>query len=395
MLFVETTATKKVAALTQKIRAVQGGTSASKTISILCVLIAMAQKDTVPTVTSIVSESLPHLKIGAIRDFKKIMAAHGYWQDKRWSKSDFTYTFETGSIFEFFGADNVSKLHGGRRDRGFMNEANHLSLESFDQFEVRTREFVFLDWNPSVEFWFYTDVKGQRDDVDHIRLTFRDNEACPPEIVKSILARRNRTGWYRVYGRGLLGEVEGRIYKDWKVIPEVPHEAKLIRRCLDFGYSMDPTAIVDIYEYNNGYILDELLYRKGMKNGKIADFITNQEEDVLVVADSSEPKSIDEISDYGVAIIGAEKGADSVRHGIQLVQDLEHRISVTKRSANLIKENRNYLWLYDKNGKIVSPNIPDDDCDDHCMDAVRYGFGSIKKPKKKGAHVHRPKITRR
>jgi phage terminase large subunit len=372
MLFQITTATKKIASLTKKIRAVAGGTSASKTISILVYLIHLAQSDKTPTLTSVVSESVPHLKRGALRDFKNILKAHGYWLDKNWNATDSIYTFETGSQIEFFSADNPDKLRGGRRDRLFMNEANNMALDVFDQLEVRTKEFVFLDWNPTNEFWFYTDVLHKRADVDFITLTYKDNEALSPEIISAIEARRNNKGWWKVYGEGQLGEVEGKIYKGWQIIDEIPHEARLERYGLDFGYSNDPTAIIAIYRFNGGFIFDEITYQKGLTNKQIADILTNQPLS-LVVADSAEPKSIDEIHSYGINIIPAKKGQGSINQGIQYVQD--QRISVTKRSVNVIKEYRNYLWRTDRDGKIL--NIPED-IYNHAMDAIRYGLDSFK-----------------
>src|ERR1035437_4390927 len=214
MLFQITSATTKIANLTKKIRAVAGGTSASKTISILIYLIHQAQSDKIPTLTSVVSESIPHLKRGAMRDFKNILKGHNYWKDKNWNATDSIYKFETGSQIEFFSVDNPDKLRGGRRDRLFMNEANNVPLDAFDQLEVRTKEFVFLDWNPTREFWFYTEVLNKRFDVDFITLTYKDNEALSPEIISSIEARRANKNWWRVYGLGLLGDVEGKIYKD-------------------------------------------------------------------------------------------------------------------------------------------------------------------------------------
>lgn len=375
-MFQATTALKKIQALTKKVRAVQGGTSSSKTISILLFLIDKAQRDKIPTLTSVISESLPHLRRGAIRDFKNIMKSHHYWKEANWSETNKTYTFETGSEIEFFPADDDSKLRGGRRDRAFLNEANNLKLEAFDEIEVRTKEFIFLDWNPTNEFWFYTEVKGKREDVDHIILNYLDNEAVPDEIRASIEARRNRKGWWQVYGLGELGEVEGKIYKDWQIIDEIDHHARLERYGLDFGYTNDPSCLVAIYYYNGGYILDEILYQKGMSNKQIADVINNQEKR-LVIADSAEPKSIDEIKSYGVNILPAEKGSDSVRAGIQLVQD--QRISVTSRSVNIIREYRNYMWETNKDGAII--NVPEHQFS-HSMDAIRYGLVSIlKKPK--------------
>ena len=192
MAYTLTTATKKIAGLTKKIRVAQGGTSASKTVSILLHLIHEAQSDMKPTLTSVVSESIPHLKRGAMRDFKNILLAHGYWKDKSWNATDSIYTFETGSQIEFFSTDNGDKLRGGRRDRCFMNEANNCTLDAFDQLEVRTREYVYLDYNPTNEFWLM-DVREQRpDDVDFLVLTYLDNEALSQEIIDSIESRKNR-----------------------------------------------------------------------------------------------------------------------------------------------------------------------------------------------------------
>jgi phage terminase large subunit len=366
-----TTATKKVQSLKRKIRAVQGGTSASKTISILLVLIDLAQRDKKATLTSVVAESIPHLKRGARRDFKNIMIEHRYWRDDRWNETDGVYTFETGSQIEFFSTDNSDKLRGARRDRLFMNEANNISFDAFDQLEVRTKEFVYLDWNPTNEFWFYTEILGKRDDVEHIILTYKDNEALSKEIINSIEQRKGRVGWWKVYGEGHLGEVEGKIYRDWAIIDSVPHEARLERFGLDYGYSNDPTAIIAIYKYNGGFIWDEITYQKGLSNKQIADILNNQPK-ALVVADSAEPKSNDELMLYGVNVMPANKGQGSVNHGIQIVQD--QRISVTKRSVNTIKEYRNYLWLTDKDGKIL--NVPEDGFN-HAMDAGRYAMETL------------------
>jgi phage terminase large subunit len=384
MSYVATTATRKILSLQKRIRAIQGGTSASKTISILLYLIDRAQCDKTPTLTSIVSESFPHLKRGSMKDFVSIMTEHDYFDDNRWNKTDYTYTFETGSKIEFFSADQPGKVRGPRRDRLFMNEANNMPFEVFEQLEVRTKEFVFLDWNPTNEYWFYTDVLHKRDDVDHATLTYKDNEALDPAIVRSIEMRKDRKGWWQVYGLGQLGEVEGKIYKEWQIIDDIPHEARLERYGLDFGYSNDPSSIIALYYYNSGYILDEICYQKGMSNKMLADTIINEKQ-ALVIADSAEPKSIDEIKSYGVTIIPAEKGPDSVVNGIQIVQD--QRVSVTKRSINVIREYRNYLWETDKDGKIL--NEPEHTFS-HSMDAIRYAITSMIRPKKTSVSVHRP-----
>lgn len=374
MSFKITTALRKILKLNARIKAIPGGTSASKTIGVLQVLIDKSQRDKKAKLTSIVSESMPHLKKGCIRDFKRIMKEHDYWEESRWFETDKIYTFETGSQIEFFGADQADKLRGGRRDRLFINEANNISFEAFEELEVRTREEVYLDWNPTNEFWYYTEVKGKRTDVEELVLTYKDNEALDIETIKSIEQRINRKGWWLVYGLGQLGEVEGKIYKDWKIIDEIPHEARLERRGLDFGYSNDPTAIIDLYKYNDGFIIDETAYQKGLTNKQIADIISNlTNPQTLVVADSAEPKSIDEIKSYGINIIGVMKGQDSVRQGIQYVQD--QKISVSKRSVNVIREYRNFLWKTDKDGKIL--NEPEHQFK-HSMDAISYAFDSYK-----------------
>lgn len=364
-MFAETTALKRIANLDRKIRCVQGGTAAGKTIATLLYLIAMAQTDKKKTLTSVVSESVPHLKRGALRDFKNIMQEHSYWSDANWNGTDMIYTFETGSQIEFFSTDNGDKLRGARRDRCFMNEANNCTLDAFDQLEVRTKEFIILDWNPTNEFWVYTEVMQNREDHEHIILTYRDNEALPQEIINSIESRRNRANWWKVYGEGQLGEVEGKIYTGWRQIDEIPHEARRIGRGLDFGYSNDPSACVDIYEYNGGFIFDELFYRKGMSNSEIATAL--KDDDIITVADSAEPKSIDEIKSYGVTIVPSEKGQGSVLQGISLVQD--QSVSVTKCSHNVWTEYQNYLWERDKNNATL--NKPEHGFN-HALDGVRY-----------------------
>ena len=366
----------------KRVRAVQGGTSASKSFSILMYLIAKAQTDYIknkdgsmemkPTLTSIVSESFPHLKRGVMRDFINIMSEQGYYKEERWNRTDFTYTFETGSKIEFFSADQPDKVRGPRRDRLFMNECNNLHYDTFGQLEIRTKEFIFLDWNPTVDFWFYTEVLPRKD-CEHIILTYKDNEGLDPRIVEAIEQRRGNVSWWRVYGEGQLGEVEGKIYRNWEVVERIPHEARLERYGLDFGYTNDPTAIVGIYYYNGGYILDEVSYEKGMSNKQIADLFKNIDR-AMIVADSAEPKSIDELRGYGLNVIPAKKGKDSVRNGIATVQS--QKISVTFQSSNIVKEYKNYMWRYDKNGKPVSPNEPEGGLD-HALDAIRYSITTL------------------
>lgn len=372
MTFQVTTATKKLLKLNKRIKAVCGGTSGSKTISILMILIDKAGSNENLKIDAM-SESYPHLEAGLIADFKKIMIEQGYWKDTLWNETKHFYTFETGSVLQFISIDKLGKAHGPRRDILFLNEANNIAYAIFDQLEIRTRLEIWLDWNPSSEFWYYTEIKNKVDH-DFITLTYLDNEALAPQLRERIESKRGNKNWWQVYGLGQLGEVEGKIYKDWQIIDELPHEARLERRGIDFGYTNDPTAIIDVYKYNGGFILDEVTYQKGLSNKNISDILSNKEK-ILGIADSAEPKSIDELLAYGHNILPANKGPGSVNQGIQLVQD--QRISVTKHSLNLIKEYRNYLWKTDRDGKII--NEPEGG-NDHLMDALRYALSSFVTP---------------
>lgn len=374
--FVDTTATRRVFELTKRIRAVCGGTSASKTISILIWLIDYCQvKNKRPKLCTVVSESYPHLEKGTMLDFQNIMKDRGYWNDSRWNKTKHSYSFETGNTLEFFSVDTYGKAHGLRRDVLFVNECNNVPFSIVDQLIVRTREIIWLDWNPTSEFWIYTEVLPKRNDVDFITLTYKDNEALDINTIKEIETRKDNKNWWKVYGLGQLGEIEARVYTGWNIIDEVPESAKLVRYGLDFGYSQDPTVIIAVYYLNNGFIIDELVYLKRLSNRVIADILLNKQR-ALVIADSSEPKSIDEIASYGVSIIGSKKGSGSVNQGIQYVQ--EQKISITKRSINTIKAYRNYIFITDKNNRVI--NEPDDTVHEwsNAMDAIRYAISSLK-----------------
>lgn len=368
----DTTATRRIFAMRKRIRAVSGGTSASKTISILVWLIDYCQstknRDKLATV---VSESYPHLEKGAMLDFETIMKDRGYWNDKLWNQTKHTYTFETGNRLEFFSVDTYGKAHGPRRDVLFVNECNNLHYNIVDQLITRTREIVWLDWNPTSEFWFYTDMLPRRNDIEFITLTYKDNEALDRVTIDEIESHMHNKAWWQVYGLGQLGEVEGRIYKGWIILDDIPPEAKLVRYGLDFGYSNDPTASDAIYRWNGAFIIDEAIHQKGLSNKQIADIFLNRDR-ALIVADSAEPKSIDELVNYGLNIISAQKGQGSVLQGIQYVQD--QKIFITSRSVNTLKEYRNYLWMTDKDGRVVNEPSP---IWNHHMDDIRYGLESL------------------
>lgn len=195
-----------------------------------------------------------------------------------------------------------------------------------------------------------------------------------PQVIKDEIEddKANRPALFKHKWLGEPSSTERKIYKNWNIVETIPHEARLERYGLDFGYSNDPTAIVAIYYYNGGYILDEIAYQKGLSNKQIAD-IMKQVESAVIIADSAEPKSIDELRQFGLSVMPVAKGRDSVEHGIQFVQ--HQKISVTKRSFNVWDEYMRYLWMQDKDGKII--NKPEHKWS-HSMDAIRYGFDGFK-----------------
>lgn len=349
----------------------EGGTRSGKTHSNLTVLYHIVNSR--PSLASVVSESFPHLKRGAIRDYKRILEDQKMWDNKKWNKTDYIYQLRDDKTLEFFSADNDSKVHGPERDFLFLNEAQNIPYETVRQLFVRTKKTIFIDFNPTREFWVHTDLKNDPKCL-WIHSTYKDNPYLTPEQVAEIERNKNNKTWWSIYGEGKVAESEGAVYTGWKIVDDIPHEARLERRGLDFGYTNDPSALVDIYHYNGGYILDQQLYRKGMSNKQIADYIlTLPDQSVLTIADSAEPKSIDEIKSYGANILPATKGRDSVAQGIQFIQG--QKISITKRSTDGLKEYRNYLWKTDKDGKIL--NVPED-LFNHFMDAMRYGFDSLR-----------------
>jgi phage terminase large subunit len=364
-----TTVIKKIRKLDKFVKGVQGGTSAGKTFGILPILIHIAAKYS-NTEISIVAESIPHLKRGAMKDFKKIMIATHRYLDMRWNASDFKYTFANGSVIEFFSADNDAKLRGARRDYLYMNECNNMTFHAYTELASRTKKGVYLDWNPVNEFWFHTELQGD-DDVDFLIVNYQDNEACPESALNFILKAKEKSktstyweNWYRVYGLGEIGNLEGVIFDNWKTIDTIPSEANLLGIGLDFGYTNDPTAIVEVYNWNGKRILNEICYRTGMVNSDIAKVLPNY---VPIYADSSEPKSIEEIRRHGKTIKGVTKGKDSINFGIQVMQQQEYL--VTSKSTNIIKEFRNYTWDKDKQGNKLNKPV---DFQNHICDAIRY-----------------------
>jgi phage terminase large subunit len=371
MSFQTTTAQSKIARLRKRIRIVQGGTSSSKTFSIIPLLISYAIENPMSEI-SIVSESIPHLKRGAIKDFQKIMILCDLYKDSQFNKSDLKYRFKNGSYIEFFSVDQPDKLRGARRDILFVNECNNIDFESYQQLSVRTKKFIYLDYNPTNEFWVHTELMNDKD-TDFVVLTYKDNEALDKAIVKEIEKAKEKAktstyweNWWNVYGLGQLGSLEGVIFNNWSIIDNIPTEANLLGSGLDFGFSNDPTSQIFVYQWNDKIICDEGIYSTGLLNTDIIRLM-KQDKRLPIWADSAEPKSIEEIRRAGFNIKSVEKGKDSIVYGISVLQDKE--ILVTKSSVNLIKELRSYSWDKDKAGKKL--NKPIDDFN-HAIDAMRY-----------------------
>jgi phage terminase large subunit len=360
--------------MTARKKVIQGGTSAGKTLAILAVLIDIAAKN--KTEISVVSESIPHLRRGAIKDFAKVMQWTGRWVADRWNKTLLTYNFANGSVIEFFSADSEARLRGARRQVVYINEANNIDFESYYQLAIRTSEAIYIDFNPTHEFWAHTEVLPEQD-AELVILTYNDNEALPDTIKRDIELNRTKAetsaywaNWWKVYGLGQVGTLQGAIYEDFEVVEGIDvSRAKFVALGLDWGFSNDPTALVAIYRQGDCLLIQELLYSTGLTNQDIADKlrslgITRAWE---IVADSAEPKSIEEIYRLGFNIKPAEKGPDSVRNGIDILK--RFKLQVTKDSTNLIKELRSYTWATDKEGKNTGVPI---DSFNHACDAMRY-----------------------
>ena len=368
-MFKRTTATNKILALKKRVKIIQGGTSASKTYSILAVLINKALLEHGIEI-SIVAETIPHLRRGALKDFLKIMKWTGRFFEDRFNKSLLRYEFANGSVIEFFSADDSSKLRGARRDILYINECNNVTFDSYNELAIRTRKEVYLDFNPANEFWVHTELKDEPDS-DFLILTYKDNEALDKSIVEQIEKNRDKAqtssywaNWWKVYGEGQLGMLEGVVFSNWKTIDTIPKEARLLGIGLDFGYTNDPTAIVEIYAYNGQRIVNEIVYQNGLVNSEIAKRLPKN---VIVYADSSEPKSIEEIRRLGITIKGVTKGKDSINYGIDVMQRQDYLI--TNQSVDLIKELRSYIWDTDKTGRRLNKPI---DFNNHAIDALRY-----------------------
>jgi phage terminase large subunit len=387
-MFQTTTAIRKLHALTKRKKIIQGGTSAGKTFGILPILIDRCLR-TPNLETSVVSESVPHLRRGAIKDFLKIMMYTNRYKDNQWNRSTLKYTFNNGSYIEFFSVEQPDKLRGARRNVLYVNEANNIPFEAYNQLSVRTSGDIWIDFNPTANFWAHKEVAIE-DDADFITLTYKDNEALPQTIVDDIESAREKAktseywaNWWKVYGLGQIGSLEGVCIKQWNEI-ELPGEARLLCYGMDFGYSNDPTTLIGLYKYNDAYIFDEVIYQKKLLNSDISNLLSDNNITEVIYADSAEPKSIAELKTYRHKVMPCTKGKDSIVYGINLIN--QNKIFITSRSTNLIKELQSYTWVKDREGNTVNKPI---DAFNHCIDAARYAITSQLETPNKGKYFIR------
>jgi phage terminase large subunit len=373
-MFVETTAIQKMANLNKRVKVVQGGTSAGKTYGIIPLLINKAQHYPGKEI-SVVSETIPHLRKGALRDFERIMKDTNRWNPSEFNKTMLTYNFPNGSYIEFFSADQEGKVRGPRRQILYVNEANNISFDTYHQLAIRTSEDIYLDYNPSARFWVHEEIIPD-EDTDFIILTYKDNEALSDTIIKEIEKAREKAktsdywaNWWKVYGLGQVGSLEGVIFTEWEQIDIIPPTARLLGFGLDFGYTNDPTACLAAYKYNGQIIFDQVIYQTGLKNNEIAKLLKAYGcGSFPVYCDSAEPKSIAELKGYGIKATGAKKGRDSISFGINLLN--QEPFFVTAQSLETIKDLRAYIWAKDRNtGKATNKPI---DLFNHAPDAMRY-----------------------
>lgn len=344
----------------------QGSSRSSKTYNILIWLIIYCLNNP-GTRLSIVRATLPALKGSVFIDFKEILNKMGIYDEKAMNKTELTYIFPNGSWVEFFSTDSEQKLRGRKRDVLFVNEANELKYIEWQQLKMRTTKFTLIDYNPSFsdEHWI-CDVNNEQNTF-HFISTYKDNPFLEQTIINEIesLQHKNESLW-KIYGLGLQAQIEGLIFTNIEIIDEIPGHVKMNNIGIDFGYSNDPTAIVDIGIYNDCLYVDEICYKTYMLTSDIIRELKPYYPK-KVIAESADPRLIQEIRNAGINIKPVTKGHGSVMEGITKM--LEYRICITKQSINIIKELKNYTYEQDSNGKWLNKPI---DAFNHGIDATRY-----------------------
>ena len=347
----------------------QGGTRSSKTYSLAQLIILKALQEQ-GKVYTICRKTLPALKGTAYKDFFNILEEHNLYNPDKNNKSELTYKLNNNEI-EFISVDMPQKIRGRKRHILWLNEANEFRFEDWVQLSLRTTENIYLDFNPSDPYsWIYDKVMN-REDCTFIKSTYLDNPFLPDETIKEIERLKELdSNYWKIYGLGDMAQPTETIFRQFEICNNVPNESELIAIGMDFGYSNDPTAIVEVFKLNDNLYINELVYSKGLTNQDIAQRlreldVTRQTE---IIADSAEPKSIEELHRQNFNVKGAKKGADSINMGIDVLR--RFKLHITKNSTNALNEFKYYKWLTDKNGHIV--NKPATNQQDHLIDAVRY-----------------------
>jgi phage terminase large subunit len=323
---------------------------------------------------TIARKTLPSLKLSVMRDFMEILNNLEIYEQANHNKSDHTYQLNN-NLFEFISMDQPQKKRGAKRDILWLNEANEFNWEDWIQLNMRTTAQVYIDYNPSDEYhWIYDEIIP-REDCTFIKSTYKDNTFLEPEVVKEIERLKEiDDNYWRVYGLGEVGHSQAQVFTNFTP-GEIPNGAKLEGYGLDFGYAADPTALIGAWGVGDDLYLDEILYQTGMTNDEIGKFIKEQGIGrEKIIADSAEPKSIEEIYRMGINIHGAWKGPGSIAAGIDKL--VRRKVFITSRSLNLLKEFKNYKYKQDKNGKILKDPV---DMWNHGIDASRYIFSHNKK----------------
>ena len=321
------------------------------------------------TTVSIIRAGMPSIKRTVYRDFKDVMLSFGWWEDKTMNKSEFVYTFPNGSWIEFFSTDNEQKVRGSKRKILFVNEANELSFIEWQQLQMRTTEFSILDYNPSFSEVHWINQVNEEKSTYWFISTYKDNPFLEPKVIAEIesLKWKNPSLW-RIYGLGLRSMVEGLIFKNVVIDDYIPVEANRHHyRGMDFGYSSDPTAIVDVYIWGKNIYVDEVCYQTQMLSSDIIKVLKEDKNNTEIISECADPRLIDEIYNAGIDIKPVKKFPGSIQAGIMKM--LEYTIHITKRSTNIRREFNNYTWRQDKEGKWLNEPI---DMYNHGIDSIRY-----------------------
>tara|TARA_R110002049_G_scaffold40639_4_gene123503 strand:+ start:1854 stop:3020 length:1167 start_codon:yes stop_codon:yes gene_type:complete len=356
----------------KKIIVEQGGTRSGKTYNILIWLIFYYCPDNRNKTITICRKTFPSLRASVMRDFMDILRANGMYSEEAHNKSSSEYRLY-GNLVEFISLDQPQKVRGRKRDLLFINEANELYWEDWQQLLFRTQEKIILDYNPSDEYHWIYDKVIPRDDCAFFKTTYLDNPFLGDNIKEEIERLRDTDEQYwQIYGLGIKGITKSTIFR-YIEVNEVPLTAKFLSYGMDFGYTNDPTTLIGIWLDGYNLYAKEYLYRTMMTTTDINKFLVDQNiERELIWADSAEVRLIDELRRMGWNIRPSIKGRDSINAGIDLLK--RYKIHLTKDSNNTIQEFRNYKWQEDRNGKMINKPI---DNHNHLVDALRYGTYSI------------------